>query len=63
MFSVLNVLIAVVCMLLLVYAGVVMLYVTKHDGLPPPFPKNVRKFDRVDDRKQSEDAIRDCDDL
>ena len=59
MLSLLNGLIAVVCMLLLVYAGVVMFYVAKHDGLPPPFPKSVRKFDRADDRKQSEDAIDD----
>lgn len=59
MLSLLNGLIAVVCMLLLVYAGVVMFYVMKHDGLPPPFPKSVRKFDRADDRNQSEDPIDD----
>jgi hypothetical protein len=62
-FSVPNGLIAVVCMVLLVYAGVVMFYVTRHDGLPPPLPRSVRKFDRADRRTQSEDAIRDRDDL
>lgn len=63
MLSVVNGLIAVLCMLLLVYAGVVMLYVTKHDGLPPPFPRSFRMFNHADDRKRSEDVIRDGDDL
>lgn len=62
MLTVLNGLIAVGCMVLLVYAGVVMRYLTRHDGLPPPFSRSVRRFDRADDREQPGDAERGPDD-
>lgn len=57
--SVVNGLIAVFCMLALIYAGVVMLYLTKHDGLPPPFPRRFRKFDQSGDGKSGDVASRD----
>lgn len=55
----LNGVVAVVCMVLLGYAGVVMLYVSRHDGLPPPFPRRLRKFDRTGDGDQPDEAVRD----
>lgn len=60
--SELNGLIAVFCMLALIYAGVVMLYLTKHDGLPPPFPRRFRKFDQGGNGS-TEGISRDRDDL